>query len=292
MKVKSKTAEIAPEAFKIKSEPNGIAVKGREIIPARQTLVSEKDIATLNNYAEKKLQETTELSEVMSTVPSIVQRGGIYLISAAVGLTSILLYASKVPIWIEAPGSIVPETEKIFVRATAEGMVTAIKAKVGQNLPQNANLLEIESINPNSNNPYSSQNITMPQAGIVRELNPNNPGELISPQTIVATITPRKNKLTVEAIVGDRDLAAIKPGMTARVKVNAYDHRQFGTIPAQVTEVIPNLDRPGEFKVVLDLLPSKLTYGDQKVNLSPGLNVQVEITAGKKRLSEILFSKQ
>lgn len=262
-----------------------------EIIPAVRSSVEEKDIATLDNYADKKFQETTQLSEVLSTMPSIVQRGGIYLISTAIGLTSILLYFSKVPIWIEAPGNIVPETKKIFVRTTAQGMVTAIKTKVGQKLQKNATLLTIEPINPDTNS-RSSRNVTMPQPGIVRELNLDSPGQLISAQTIVASITPDTNKLTVEAIVSDRDLAAIQPGMTARIKVNAYDFRKFGTIPAQITEIIPNLDRPGEFKLILDLLPSKLTYGDQKINLSPGLNVQVEIAAGKKRLSEILFSKQ
>ncbi|NJL51308.1 MAG: HlyD family efflux transporter periplasmic adaptor subunit [Hydrococcus sp. SU_1_0] len=367
MKVKPKAVEVAPEAFEIESEAIGVALEGTEIIPAKQSAVSEKDIATLNNYADKKYQETTQLSEVMDTVPSIVQRGGIYLISAAVGLTSVLLYFSKVPVWIESPGNIVPEADNIFITTATPGIVTAVKAKVGQQLAKDSTLLEIkptDSNNPETVTPQQAQTwqalqqkeleitqskiqlaklqmqfmpqakddadtnaqalvsltakiknleaevasikaklenplpsvannrITMPQAGIVSQLKVNKPGELIAQDTLVATVIPDTNRLTVETLVSDRDLAALKPGMTARIKVNAYDFRQFGTIPAQITEIIHNLDRPGEFKVVLNLLPSKLTYEDQKVDLSPGLNVQVEIAAGKKRLSEILFSKQ
>ena len=259
-----------------------------------QSLSEEKDIATLNNYADKKFQETSQLSEVISTMPSLVKRGGIYLISTAVGLMPILLYLGKVPIWVEARGNIVPEVKKISVRATEKGLVTGITAKVGQQLPQDATLLEIEPIDAHNKDVptvSNSSSITMPEAGIVRELKIKNPGKLISPGITAAIVTPRQNKLTVEATVGDRDLAAIKPDMEARIKIDAYDFRQFGTIPARVTEIIPNLDRPGEFTVVLDLLEDELTHQEDAITLQPGLNVRVEMQTGEKRLFEILFSK-
>ena len=336
-----------------------------------QSSVEEKDIATLNNYADKKFQETTQLSEVMSTMPSIVQRGGIYLISAAVGLTSCMLYFGRVPVWVEAPGTIFPEAEDILVRAEDTGMVSAVVARVGQQLPQDATLLKIEPTNINSipvsqqiqslqalqqkeleinkkkvrlaqlelqlkfqtensnrqkqpislderqnlvdlqeniqslqteianlktkiDNPLSltaNKKITMPEAGMVRNLKVKNPGQLVSKGTVVATVIPHKNKLIVEAIVSERDLSSIELGMSARIKLDAYDFRDFGTIPAQISQIIPNLDNQGEFIVVLDLLEDRISYEEQEITLSPGLNVQVEIQAGKKRLLEILFSK-
>lgn len=146
MEVKPKSVEITPKGLEMESEPIGIVAEGKKIIPARQTLVNEKDIATLNNYADKKLQESTQLSEVMSTMPSIVQRGGIYLISTAVGLTSILLYFSKVPIWVEAPGSIVVQNSESLSRtAPTSAVVKAAMAKTGQRLEKNATLLKVES---------------------------------------------------------------------------------------------------------------------------------------------------
>ena len=361
-----------------------------------QTFIDEKDLATLNNYADKKFQERTRLSEVMNTMPSIVQRGGIYLISAAVGLTSCMLYFGRVPVWIEAPGTIFSEAENILVRAKDAGMVTAVVARVGQQLPQDATLLKIEPTNTNSvpvsqqlqslqtlqqkeleitkekvrlaqlelqlksqteksdkpkgqgggpdrrltttgdaeasraslrnrqpislerqnlvnlqeniqslqievanlktkmDNPLpftANKKITMPEAGMVSNLKVKNPGQLVSKGTVVATVIPHKNQLIVEAIVGKRDFSSIKSGMPARIKLDAYDFREFDTIPAQINQIIPNLNNQGEFIVVLDLLKDRISHEEQEIILSPGLNVQVEIQAGKKRLLKILFSK-
>lgn len=290
MKIKPKAVEITPEALEIDSEPIGVAVEGTEIIPARQTSVSEKDIATLNNYADKKLQESTQLSEVMNTVPSIVQRGGIYLISAAVGLTSVLLYFSKVPVWIESLGNIVPKADNITVISAEPGIVTAVRAKVGQRLAENATLLEIK---PTSDNDSDVNNkVTMPQVGTVSQLGVDKPGDMIERDTVVATVIPDTNRWVVETTVSDRDIAAIKPEMLARIKVDAYDFREFGTIPAQVSQVTPNLERPGEFNVTLDLLENKLTNNGAEIALLPGLNVQVEMQTEKKRLLNLLFSKK
>ena len=366
MKVTPKAVEITPEPFEVESDNIGIAVEGTEIIPAQQKSVSEKDIATLNNYADKKLQETTQLSEVMNTVPSVVQRGGIYLISAAVGLTSILLYFSKVPIWIEASGTIFPKAEDIFVQSEQAGIVTAIKTKVDRKLAKDATLIEIKptrsslsdqvtqiqlkrwqtlhqkelevtqneirlarlelklqsqtktgkdqarntteleakiknlqteisTIKTKLANPLPSaakDKITMPQTGIVNQLNIQKIGQPVSKDAIVATVIPDNARLTVEAVISDRDIAAVKPEMTARIKINAYDFREFGTIPAQVREVTPQLDRPGEFKVVLDLLQNKLTQNGETIKLQPGLTVQVEMQTEKKRLLQLLFDKR
>jgi multidrug resistance efflux pump len=336
-----------------------------EIAPTKQTSVSEKDIATLNNYADKKFQEKTQLSEVMNTVPSVVQRGGIYLISVAVGLTSILLYFSKVPVWIDAQGNIVPETDNILVTATKSGIVTAVMAQAGQRLAKDASLLEIRptrsdttaraasqqlqtwqtlqqreleitqgkiqlarlelqlksqtkideanhqdiislteqiqdlqteiaQIKTEIENPLPSvakNKITMPQGGIISQLKVRKTGQLIAKDTVVATVIPDPNRLIVETIVSDRDIAAIQLGMKARIKVDAYNFHDFGTIPAQVSQIIPNLDSQGEFIIILDLLQDKIIHDGQEINLLPGLNVHVEINAEHKRLLELLFSK-
>ena len=344
-----------------------------ETPPQNITLVTEKDVATLNKYADRKLLESTQLSEVMGAVPSIVQRGGIYLISAAVGCTAILLYFSKVPVSIEAPGSIIPEGNNILVPATETGVVTEVTAKVGQQLPKDATLLKIEptnidskpvpaefslqtlqilqqkeleitrekirlarlelqlksqtkkndrqrqqiSLNHNQNiedlrakiidlqteigqiktkieNPlsfYSRKKVTMPEAGIVGKLEVKNPGQFISKGTVIAIVIPQKNKLIVQAIVADRDITSIKPGMKARIKIDAYNFRYFGTVPARVEQIIPNLERQGEFMLTLDLLDDTINHKGEKIALSPGLNVRVEIQAAEKRLLAILFSK-
>ena len=139
--------------------------------------------------------------------------------------------------------------------------------------------------------PTTQNKITMPQAGMVSQLKVKRIGQLISEGTVVATIIPNTNRLIVEARVADRDIAAIKLGMKARIKVDAYNFHDFGTIPAQVSQIMPDLDHQGEFIVVLDLVKEKISNDGEEIELLPGLNVQVEINAENKRLLELLFSK-
>lgn len=85
--------------------------------------VSDKDIATLDTFAEKNLQ-ATQISEVMMASPTLVQRGAIYFISAALGLSFCLLYFAKVPVWVSARGKIIP------MLVSKKGTPLVVKANV------------------------------------------------------------------------------------------------------------------------------------------------------------------
>ena len=316
--------------------------------------VTEKDIATLNNYAEKKLQETHELSEVMDTVPSVIQRGGIYLISAVLGFTTVLLYFGKVPVWVNARGSIVPEVENIEILAAEDALVTEVVAEVGQQLPKDAVLFKTESTSSNFNSQanleelqalptlqakeldvveekvqltqlelqlnllgdrnnqqaeqlsqhYREQiksleaeianirtqinlrspsakeaEITMPQAGVVEQLTVKS-NQLISQGTVAAVVAPSKNSLIVKAHISEQDISSIEPGMEAQVKIDAYNSYHFGSITAQISKVMPDLNNLGNFIAILNL--SDQEHRSKEIKLLPGLNVQVEIQTDKK----------
>ncbi len=88
----------------------------------KATSVSEQDIATLDTFAQKTLQ-ATQISEVMMAEPSLVQRGAIYLISVALGLSSCLLYFGKVPVWVSTRGKIIPEGKGIPVQVSKSNVV-------------------------------------------------------------------------------------------------------------------------------------------------------------------------
>ncbi|MCJ8283093.1 MAG: HlyD family efflux transporter periplasmic adaptor subunit [Rivularia sp. ALOHA_DT_140] len=264
--------------------------------------VEKKDVATLTNYADKKLLEINQLSEVMSTVPSIVQRGGIYLIAATVGFSAVLLYFGKVPVWVDAQGNIVSENENIQVRAKENGIVTEIVAKVGQTLPKNATLLKIKSESLNQNTPSSTsennlireKKIKIPQAGRIIKLGVTNPGKFISEGTLLAEVIPAENKFIVEASISEKDFSAIKPGMEAQIKLDAYNHYEYGSLPAKVNRIEPDTKQPGKFIVTLDLLKNnqdKIKVNLPDITLFPGLNVEVEIQTKEQRLYEIIFSQ-
>ena len=286
----------------------------------------------------------------------IVERGGIYLVSTTVILTSILLYLRQVPVWVEAQGNIVLETKNISLTAARPGIVTTVKAKAGQRLAKDATLVEIKptsssfseeatliqlqkwqtshqrelentqskviqlelqlksQANRDKDNPQGTldqkekmqalqaeiatiktelenplpsvvkDKVIMPQTGTLKQLKVKKVGQQISKNTILATVVPDAERLRVEATIGDRELASIRPGMPAKIKVDNYDFHKFGTLHAQVIEIVPNANRPGESKVVLDLAKTTLTRDKQEILLQPGLDVQVDFKIAMEEL--------
>jgi HlyD family secretion protein len=85
------------------------------------TTVSDRDLATLDKFAEKKTQ-TNQLSAVIVAEPSIVQRSLIYFICSTLFICLGLLYFAKVPTWVESKGKIISAAKRqkpqvLFVQA-------------------------------------------------------------------------------------------------------------------------------------------------------------------------------
>jgi len=184
--------------------------------------ISEQDIATLDTFAEKTLQ-ATQISEVMMAEPSVVQRGAIYFISAALGLSSCLLYFGKVPVWVSTRGKIISE---------AKGIPTQISKSNRDNMP-----------------------------------------------------------LVVKATVPNKNIGFIKEGMAARIKVEAYPFEQFGSVPAQVRQIEPNVGNEDNFAMTLELLQNSIKADEHEIELFSGLTVQAEVQTRNQRLFELLFSQ-
>jgi hypothetical protein len=94
----------------------------------------------------------------------------------------------------------------------------------------------------------------------------------------------------VQAAVPNRDVGFVRPGIEARVKVDAYPFQQFGTLPARVRTVVPGLGTDNSFTVTLDLLSTRLSGGDRDLPLFPGLEVEAELLTGRQRLISRLLA--
>ena len=134
--------------------------------------------------------------------------------------------------------------------------------------------------------------ITMPVSGTIAELKVNNSGELIAAGAMVASVAPDGVPLVVEAAVENKDIGFVKPGLEARIKVDAYPFQQFGTVPGQVVRVLPSSGNDSNFTVHLRLLQDRVGAQDSSLYLFPGLTVQAEMLTAKQRLLSMLFKKE
>jgi len=132
--------------------------------------------------------------------------------------------------------------------------------------------------------------VSMPVAGMVAEMKVTGTGELVAAGALVAVIVPDGVPLVVQAAVPNRDVGFVRPGIEARIKIDAYPFQQFGTLPARVRTVVPGLGNDNSFTVTLDLLATRISDDERALPLFPGLEVEAELLTGRQRLISRLFA--
>ena len=134
--------------------------------------------------------------------------------------------------------------------------------------------------------------VTMPVAGTIAELKVRNAGEIVSAGSVIATVVPTGVPLIVEASATNKDVGFVRPGVEARIKVDAFPFQQFGTARARVSKVLPAVGNNASFIVQLELIDQKLSVGGTDYHLFPGLTVQADLITGRQRLLDILMQGQ
>ncbi|MEQ9325992.1 MAG: HlyD family efflux transporter periplasmic adaptor subunit [Rhodospirillales bacterium] len=132
--------------------------------------------------------------------------------------------------------------------------------------------------------------ITSPVDGTITGLGFQTTGRIVSTGNMIATIVPHNARPIVVAIVANKDVAFVREDIAARVKVDAYPYRQFGSIPAKVVKIYPRPDRP-EFAVRLELEKATLKVRGEAVALRPGLTVEVDLLTDRRRIIELILKK-
>lgn len=135
-----------------------------------------------------------------------------------------------------------------------------------------------------------------PMRGIVKDIAVTTIGGVVSPGGQLMTIVPMDDQLLIEARISPRDIAFIRPGQGALVKVSAYDFAIFGGLPGEVVTISPNTVRD---EVKPDQVYYRVyirTHEDQLTNkagtrfpIVPGMIATVDIQTGEKTVWQYLI---
>jgi membrane fusion protein, adhesin transport system len=135
--------------------------------------------------------------------------------------------------------------------------------------------------------------IKAPVNGIVKQIYINTVGGVIQPGVPIMDIVPFHDKLIVEAQVKPEDIAFIKVGQKATVRITAYDYSIYGSLPAAVTHVSADAstDKYGNSFYQVDLKTDKSYLGSKQGSfpLKPGMSAMVDIITGKKSVLTYLL---
>ncbi|CAH0342859.1 HlyD family type I secretion periplasmic adaptor subunit [Rhizobium sp. CECT 9324] len=136
--------------------------------------------------------------------------------------------------------------------------------------------------------------IRSPVDGIVNTLEVNTIGAYVDPGTVVAGIVPTADVLLIEARLSPRDVAFVRRGQPAIIKVTAYDFSIFGGLQGEVTNVSADSiveKEKGEtyYLVQVKTESSELQRDGKAYPIIPGMVASVEIMTGRKTVLSYLM---
>lgn len=132
--------------------------------------------------------------------------------------------------------------------------------------------------------------IRSPVRGTIQRLLINTRGGVVSPGREVMEITPLDDQLMVEARISPKDIAFIRPGQAAVIKLTAYDFSIYGGFDAEVVHISSD-SMTDEKENTYYLVRLKTVQNPDEIGLKimPGLTAQVDILTGKKTVLEYLI---
>jgi adhesin transport system membrane fusion protein len=139
-----------------------------------------------------------------------------------------------------------------------------------------------------------SAELRAPVTGLVNDVQINTVGGFLNAGEKVMQIVPVGEKLLVEARVTPRDIAFIKVGDPANVKVTAYDFSIYGGLAGLVRNISADsiydeVERQAYYTVLVETDRSYIVKGDQQLPIMPGMVCDVEIITGSKSILSYLF---
>ncbi|MEL7262353.1 MAG: HlyD family type I secretion periplasmic adaptor subunit, partial [Pseudomonadota bacterium] len=160
-------------------------------------------------------------------------------------------------------------------------------------------LKELNTLRQNSKAAQDQLNrtvLTSPVRGVVNGLAVTTIGGVVRPGEEILQIIPLDEELFVEAQIPPKDIAGVRKGQEATVKLSAYDYTVFGALKGTVTLVSADTfkDERKEggdphYKVTVAVDRTALTERQRGIAMRPGMQAEVELHTGSKTVLQYLM---
>jgi adhesin transport system membrane fusion protein len=133
-----------------------------------------------------------------------------------------------------------------------------------------------------------------PVDGVVNDVQVTTIGGFVQPGEKVMEVVPLGDKLLVETRVKPSDIAFIKVGDKALVKVTAYDFSTYGGLDGKVVQVSADsiydeVEREAYFIVIVETQKAYLEKGGVRLPINPGMMTDTQIITGRKSVLSYLL---
>jgi len=133
-----------------------------------------------------------------------------------------------------------------------------------------------------------------PVDGVVNDVQVTTIGGYVQAGEKVMEVVPVGDKLLVETRVKPSDIAFIRVGDKALVKVTAYDFSTYGGLEGRVVQVSADSiydqnEKQAYFTVIVETNKSYLTAAGRRLPITPGMMTDTQIITGRKSILTYLL---
>jgi adhesin transport system membrane fusion protein len=168
------------------------------------------------------------------------------------------------------------------------------RSAVGAELSQvRAELARASEALPALADRVSRTELKAPADGLVKRLKVNTIGGVVPPGSDVLEIVPMDDTLLVEARIRPEDIAFVRVGQRATVKLSAYDYSIYGGLAGTLEHVSADsieADRGAVYFLVrVRTDQAHLQHGGKRLPVIPGMTASVDVLTGKRTVLEYLL---
>ena len=196
-----------------------------------------------------------------------------------------------------AARGLVPEVDALRLRrqlsdteAQMAERMNRYRAEAGTELAKvEAELAQVSEVAAGRRDMVERTVMRAPVRGTVKNIQVTTVGGVVQPGGDIMEIVPLEDELLIEAKIRPSDVAFLRPGQKATVKLTAYDYLIYGSLHGTVETIGPDTMRetraPAEepfYRVLVRTDRSVLRHGGKDLPILPGMTASVDILTGKR----------
>jgi membrane fusion protein, adhesin transport system len=136
--------------------------------------------------------------------------------------------------------------------------------------------------------------VLAPTDGIINQVMVSTLGGIVDSGMPIVELVPLDDTLLVEAEVQPQDIAFLRPGQDARVKLTAYDFARYGALEGRIENISADaiLNDQEQYVYVIQVRTEEnsLPSDDGNLPILPGMVAEVDILNGKKSIMRYLMN--
>lgn len=197
---------------------------------------------------------------------------------------------------LEGAKLLLPKVRLSIEESVAKRREIALNARSESQQKLNENLAQLKQkteAQVNLRDRVDRTTVVSPVHGTIKTISVNTIGGVVQPGMDLIEIVPTEDHLLIEAKISPKDIAFLRPGLNAVVRLTAYDFSIYGGLKGTLEHISADTieDEKGNLYYLIRVRTENtdLGRGGTSLPIIPGMMATVDIMTGKKSVLDYLL---